>query len=48
MLTIRRYIPNDQSAIEYLHMFAIQAAGAYPGRGSWDDDIYSFPQSCRL
>lgn len=41
MLTIRRYTPADQAAVEHLHVFAIQQAGAYLGRGPWDDDIYA-------
>jgi GNAT superfamily N-acetyltransferase len=40
MFTLRRYEPTDLEAVEYLHVYAIQQAGAYLGRGPWDDDIY--------
>jgi ribosomal protein S18 acetylase RimI-like enzyme len=40
MLTIRRYTSADQAAVEHLHVFVIQQAGAYLGRGPWDDDVY--------
>lgn len=39
MLSIRRYTPADQEAIEHLHVLALKQAGAYLGRGPWDDDI---------
>jgi GNAT superfamily N-acetyltransferase len=41
MLTLRRYTPTDQAAVEALHVFALQQTGAYLGRGPWDDDIYA-------
>ncbi|GCF11104.1 GNAT family N-acetyltransferase [Dictyobacter arantiisoli] len=41
MFTLRSYRPTDQEAIEYLHVYAIQQAGAYLGRGPWDDDVYA-------
>ncbi|GHO46771.1 GNAT family N-acetyltransferase [Ktedonospora formicarum] len=41
MLTLRRYMPTDQAAVEHLHVYAIQRIGAYLGRGPWDDDIYA-------
>jgi ribosomal protein S18 acetylase RimI-like enzyme len=44
MLTIRRYTPADQPAVEFLHVFAIQQMGAYLGRGPWDDDIYAIEE----
>ena len=39
MFTLRRYTPADREAVEYLHVYAIQQAGAYLGRGPWDDDV---------
>ena len=44
MFTIRRYTPADQATVEYLHVFAIQHAGAYLGRGPWDDDMYAIEE----
>ncbi len=44
MLTLRRYTSADQEAVEHLHVFAIQQAGAYLGRGPWDDDIYAIEE----
>ena len=44
MLTIRRYAPADRAAVEYLHVFALQQAGAYLGRGPWDDDLYAIEE----
>jgi len=44
MLTIRRYSPADQAAVEYLHVFVIQQAEAYLGRGPWDDDVYAIEE----
>ncbi len=41
MLTLRRYKPTDQKAVEYLHVHAIQQVGAYLGPGPWNDDIYA-------
>lgn len=41
MFTLRRYIPSDREAVEYLHVHAIQGAGAYLGRGPWDNDVYA-------
>jgi ribosomal protein S18 acetylase RimI-like enzyme len=41
MFTLRRYQPADREAVEYLHVHAIQQAGAYLGRGPWDDDVYA-------
>ena len=41
MFTLRRYQPTDLEAVEYLHVYAIQQAGAYLGRGPWDDDVYN-------
>ncbi len=41
MFTLRRYQPTDLGAVEYLHVYAIQQAGAYLGRGPWDDDVYN-------
>jgi ribosomal protein S18 acetylase RimI-like enzyme len=40
MFTLRRYEPADWEAVEHLHVYAIQQAGAYLGRGPWDDDVY--------
>jgi len=44
MLTLRRYTCADQEAVEHLHVFALQQAGAYLGRGRWDDDIYAIKE----
>jgi hypothetical protein len=44
MLSIRRYTPADQEAIEHPHVLALQQAGAYLGRGPWDDDIYAIEE----
>jgi ribosomal protein S18 acetylase RimI-like enzyme len=44
MLTIRRYTPADQAAVEHLHVFVIQQAEAYLGRGPWDDDVYAIEE----
>jgi ribosomal protein S18 acetylase RimI-like enzyme len=41
MFTLRRYTPADQEAVEHLHVHVIQRAGAYLGRGPWDDDVYA-------
>ncbi|GCE07233.1 GNAT family N-acetyltransferase [Dictyobacter aurantiacus] len=41
MFTLRRYTSTDQSAVEHLHVSALQQTGAYLGRGPWDDDIYA-------
>ena len=45
MFTLRRYQPSDMEAVEYLHVYAIQQAGAYLGRGSWDDDVYAIEEA---
>ena len=45
MFTLRRYEPADLEAVEYLHVFAIQQAGAYLGRGPWDDDVYAIEEA---
>jgi GNAT superfamily N-acetyltransferase len=44
MLTLRRYTPADQEAVEHLHVSAIQQTGAYLGRGPWDDDVYAIEE----
>ena len=44
MFTLRRYEPADREAVEYLHVHAIQQAGAYLGRGPWDDDVYAIEE----
>lgn len=43
--TLRRYTPADREAVEYLHVHAIQQAGAYLGRGPWDDDVYNIEKA---
>lgn len=45
MFTLRRYTPTDQEAVEYLHVHAIRQAGAYLGRGPWDDDVYTIEEA---
>ena len=45
MFTLRRYKPADAEAVEYLHVHAIQQAGAYLGRGPWDDDVYAIEEA---
>ena len=45
MFTLRRYTPADREAVEYLHVHVIQHAGAYLGRGPWDDDIYAIEET---
>ena len=45
MFTLRRYTPADREAVEYLHVYAIRQAGAYLGRGPWDDDVYAIEES---
>jgi len=45
MFTLRRYTPTDREAVEYLHVHAIQQAGAYLGRGPWDDDVYAIEET---
>jgi ribosomal protein S18 acetylase RimI-like enzyme len=45
MFTLRRYEPADAKAVEYLHVYAIQQAGAYLGRGPWDDDVYAIEEA---
>lgn len=45
MFTLRRYTPDDREAVEYLHVHAIQQAGAYLGRGPWDDDVYAIEEA---
>jgi len=44
MFTLRRYESADREAVEYLHVHAIQQAGAYLGRGPWDDDVYAIEE----
>jgi ribosomal protein S18 acetylase RimI-like enzyme len=41
MFALRRYTPADQESVEHLHVHVIQQAGAYLGRGPWDDDVYA-------
>ena len=45
MFTLRRYEPADLEAVAYLHVYAIQQAGAYLGRGPWDDDVYAIEEA---
>jgi ribosomal protein S18 acetylase RimI-like enzyme len=45
MFTLRRYTPADREAVEHLHVHAIQQAGAYLGRGPWDDDVYAIEET---
>ncbi len=45
MLTLRRFTPADREAVEYLHVYVIQQAGAYLGRGPWDDDVYAIEET---
>jgi ribosomal protein S18 acetylase RimI-like enzyme len=45
MFTLRRYRPADLEAVAYLHVYAIQQAGADLGRGPWDDDIYAIEEA---
>ncbi len=45
MFILRRYTPADQEAVEYLHVRVIQQAGAYLGRGPWDDDVYAIEEA---
>jgi ribosomal protein S18 acetylase RimI-like enzyme len=45
MFTLRRYTPADQEAVEHLHVHVIQQAGAYLGRGPWDDDVYAVEET---
>jgi ribosomal protein S18 acetylase RimI-like enzyme len=45
MFTLRRYEPADAKAVEYLHVYAIQQAGAYLGRDPWDDDVYAIEEA---
>src|SRR5215831_1041645 len=45
MFTLRCYTPADREAVEELHVRAIQQAGAYLGRGPWDDDIYAIEET---
>ncbi len=45
MFTLRRYKPADMEAVEHLHVYAIQQAGAYLGRGPWDDDVYAIEEA---
>src|ERR1700674_2860551 len=45
MFTLRRYEPADLEAVVYLHVYAIQQAGAYLGRGPWDDDVYAIEEA---
>ena len=45
MFTLRRYKPTDLQTVEYLHVYAIQQAGAYLGRGPWDDDVYAIEEA---
>ncbi len=45
MFSLRRYITSDQEAVEHLHVHVIQQAGAYLGRGPWDDDVYAIEET---
>lgn len=39
MLTIRRYVSTDYSAIVDLNIRALRQVGTYPGSGPWDRDL---------
>ena len=45
MFVLRSYNPADQESVEYLHVHVIQQAGAYRGRGPWDDDVYAIEET---
>ncbi|MBA2288370.1 MAG: GNAT family N-acetyltransferase [Ktedonobacteraceae bacterium] len=45
MFTLRRYTPADLEAVTYLHVYAIKQAGAYLGRGPWDNDVYAIEEA---
>lgn len=45
MFTLRQYTPADLEAVTYLHVYAIKQAGAYLGRGPWDDDVYTIEEA---
>jgi len=45
MFTLRRYTPADRDAVEHMHVAVIQQAGAYLGRGPWDDDVYAIEET---
>ena len=45
MFVLRSYNPADKKAVEYLHVHAIKQAGAYLGRGPWDDDVYAIEET---
>lgn len=45
MFTLRRYSPDDREAVEHMHVEVIQQAGAYLGRGPWDDDVYAIEET---
>lgn len=45
MFTLRRYTPADREAVESMHVQVIQQAGAYLGRGPWDDDVYAIEET---
>ena len=44
MFTLRRYTPADREAVEYLHVQAIQQAGAIWGV-NLDDDVYAIEET---
>jgi ribosomal protein S18 acetylase RimI-like enzyme len=45
MFTLRRYTPADREAVIEMHVRVIQQAGAYLGRGPWDDDVYAIEET---
>ena len=45
MFTLRRYNSSDLEIVEYLHVYSIQQAGAYLGRGPWDNDVYEIEEA---
>ena len=45
MFTLHRYTLAYRESVEYLHVQAIQQAGAYLGRGPWDDDVYAIEET---
>lgn len=45
MFTLHRYTPADQEEVEYLHVHVLQQAGAYLGRGPWDNDVYAIEET---
>ena len=44
LMKIRRYQETDHDQVWDLHNLALEAAGAHPGSGAWDEDLHNVSQ----